>query len=146
MRRTAGGATLRTLVLSGVMLALTGCQTSTSVVTASNPHPNLPKNYRRVLADYMKTQFFAQLAGDRLSGQAIEISDPHRNFYGHDVVCVRFGGPNFPIVRAYAFSDGQIVTWTGNIISEYGSGVVVMAVHCGDEPVFRPFPEWNSAR
>jgi hypothetical protein len=29
-----------------------------------------------MVADYMKTQMFAQLGGDRLRAQAVEISDP----------------------------------------------------------------------
>jgi hypothetical protein len=91
-----------------------------------------------MVADYMKTQAFAQIGGDRLRNQAIEISDPHRNFYGYDVVCVRFGGGAVP---GYAFSGGQLLTLTGNPIS----GVLTMAAWCGDEPVFRPFPEWNRA-
>jgi hypothetical protein len=140
---------LRALIGSAALaLTVAGCET-TAQVTATNPHPDLPANYRRMVVDYMKTQMFVEIGGDRLRAQAVEISDPHRNFYGYDVVCVRFGGggyPNFSTVRGYAFSGGQLLTWTGNIISQYGSGVLVMAAWCGDQPVFRPFPEWNSAR
>jgi hypothetical protein len=66
---------------------------------------------------------------------------------GYDVVCVRFGGggwPNFSTVRAYAFSGGQLLTFTGHIVSSYGQGVLTGAVSCGSEPVFRPFPEWRT--
>jgi hypothetical protein len=121
-----------------------GCLT-TAPVTATNPHPDLPANYRRMVADYMKTQLFAQIGGPGI--RTAEISDPHRTWNGYDVVCVRFGGggwPNFSTVRAYAFSGGQLLTFTGYIASQYGQGVLTEAVACGSEPVFRPFPEWRT--
>lgn len=61
------------------MLALTvaGCQT-TAPVTATNPHPDLPANYRQAVADYMKTQLFAQIGGPGI--RTAEISDPHRTW------------------------------------------------------------------
>jgi hypothetical protein len=118
------------------MLALTGCLTTSATVTASNPHPDLPANYRRMVADYMKTQVVAQIGGEWLRRQAFEISDPHRHFSGYDVVCVRMGDGT---VRGYAFSGGQLQTLTGYPVS----GVLTMTAMCGDVPVFRPFPEWN---
>jgi hypothetical protein len=138
---------MRTLICSA-MLALTvaGCLTTASApVTATNPHPDLPANYRQVIADYMKTQMFAQIGGPGI--RTAEISAPHRAWNGRDVVCVRFGGggwPNFSTVRAYAFSDGQLLFSTGNIVSSYGQGVLTEAVACGSEPIFGPFPEWRA--
>lgn len=128
---------MRTLVYSA-MLALTvaGCAT-TAKVTATNPHPNLPANYRKVVAAYMKTQMFAQGPGTRTA----EISDPNHMWSGHDVVCVRFGGGT---VRAFPFGNGQLLTLTGQIVSLNGAGVLTEAAICGWEPVFRPFPEWRT--
>jgi hypothetical protein len=131
---------MRTIVCS-VALALTvaACQTPAQV-TATNPHPNLPANYRQVVADYMKTQMLGPVT------QTVEISDPHHTWNGFDGVCVRFGGggwPNFSTVRAYHFSNGKLLDVTGQIVSQFGSGVLVEAAHCGSEPVFRPFPEWR---
>ena len=128
---------MRTLVCS-TMLALTvaGCLTK-APVTATNPHPDLPANYRQVVADFMKTQQFAQIGGPGI--RTAEISDPHRTWSGQDVVCVRFGGGGWP---NFTFSGGQLLTFTGHIVSSYGQGVLTEAVACGSEPVFRPFPEW----
>ncbi len=131
---------MRTLALLAAILALTGCVITSATVTASNPHPDLPANYRRMVADYMKTQVFAQIGGDWLRRQAFEIADPHRNFNGYDVACVRRVGDGGS-VRGYAFSGGQLLTLTGIPVS----GVLMMATWCGEAPVYRPFPEWNSA-
>jgi hypothetical protein len=43
-------------------LSLAGCQTSgttASSVESASPHPDLPANYRRQIAEYMRTQLFA---------------------------------------------------------------------------------------
>jgi hypothetical protein len=142
MRRN-GSRILRALAVVGPLaLTVAGCATPAKV-TATNPHPNLPANYRKAVADYMKTQMF----GSRPGISTAEISDPNHTWNGYDVVCVRFGGggwPNFSTVRAYVFSNGQLLAATGQIVSQFGQGVVTEAVNCGSEPVFRPFPEWRT--
>jgi hypothetical protein len=137
-----------TALLSTVpAIFLSGClTTASSSVTASNPHPDLPANYRKQIAEYMRTQMFARMGGIK----GAEISDPHRGFAGllnggeRDFVCVRFGGggwPNFSTVRGYAFVDGKLHWDTGGIVSQYGQGVLTEAMACGENPTFKPFPE-----
>src|SRR5258708_37283253 len=93
---------MRTLVCS-TMLALTVAGYLTKPPgTATNPHPALPANYRQVVADFMKTQQFAQIGGPGI--RTAEISDPHRTWSGQDVVCVRFGGGGWP---NFTFSGGE---------------------------------------
>ena len=126
---------------------LVGCQTTaSSSVTANNPHPDLPANYRKQIAEYMRTQMFARMGG--ITGA--EISDPNRTFAGllsggeRDIVCVRFGGggwPNFSTVRAYTFVGGQLHWDTDGIVSQYGRGVLTEGWACGANPNFKPFPE-----
>ena len=130
---------MRKLVCSAILaLIVGGCQT-TGPVTANNPHPDLPPNYRLVIADYMKTQLFAQLSGPR--HETAELSDPHRTWNGNDAVCVSFSGGS--TVRAYVFSGGGLQFGTGGIVSQSGQGVLTKALACGSEPVFKPFPEWS---
>jgi hypothetical protein len=128
---------------------LAGCvTTASSSVTANNPHPDLPANYRKQIAEFMRTQMFASMRGIR----GAEISDPNRtvSILGmRDVVCVRFGGggwPNFSTVRAYAFTDGQLQWGTGGIVSQFGQGVLTEAMACGANPNFKPFPEADYQR
>lgn len=131
---------------------LAGCQTTASSsataikVTANNPHPDLPANYRKQIAEYMRTQMFARMGGIK----GAEISDPNRTFAGlvnggeRDIVCVRFGGggwPNFSTVRAYTFVDGKLPWDTGGIVSQFGRGVLTERWACGENPNFKPFPE-----
>jgi NADPH-dependent 2,4-dienoyl-CoA reductase/sulfur reductase-like enzyme len=131
-----------------------GCMTTASPpVTATNPHPDLPANYRKQIAEYMRTQMFARMGGIK----GAEISEPHRGFAGlinggeRDTVCVRFGGggwPNFSVVRGYTFVGGKLNWDNGGIVSEYGRGVLTEAMACGENPTFKPFPEadWQPPR
>jgi hypothetical protein len=122
---------------------LAGCQTTaSSSATPNNPHPDLPANYRKQIADYMRTQMFASLGGIR----GAEISDPHRTvaglWYGlgeRDIVCVRFGGGS--TIRGYVFVGGQLHWDNGGIVSQGGQGVLIEAWACGEHPNFKPFPE-----
>jgi hypothetical protein len=139
---------------------LAGCETTgSSPVTASgsssaianNPHPDLPANYRKQVAEFMRTQRDAlglvTLFPRGITKGGAEISDPNRTFSWlgtHDVVCVRFGGggwPNFSTIRAYGFNGGQLQWGTGGIVSQYGQGVLTEAMACGANPNFKPFPE-----
>jgi hypothetical protein len=152
------GTALAALLSIAPAVFLAGCVTTDSpTVTASssakanNPNPDLPANYRKQIAEHMRTQRDAlglvSLFPRGITKGGAEISDPNRAFSWlgtHDVVCVRFGGggwPNFSSVRAYTFSDGQLLTSTGYIVSSYGQGVLTEAMACGANPNFKPFPE-----
>jgi hypothetical protein len=125
--------------------------TASSPAVANNPHPDLPANYRKQIAEFMRTQRDAlgliSLFPRGITKGGAEISDPNRTFSWlgtHDVVCVRFGGggwPNFSTVRAYGFNGGQLQLGTGGIVSQYGQGVLTEAMACGANPNFQPFPE-----
>jgi hypothetical protein len=118
---------------------LAGCATTAAPVTANNPHPDLPANYRQKVAEFMRTQFFARTFGIKNA----EISDPNRTFSGlvvggdRDVVCVRLGAT----IRAYVFKDGVVYWDSGGIISQMGRGVLNERWSCGANPNFKPFPE-----
>jgi hypothetical protein len=126
---------------------LAGCETTASSAAASssaianNPHPDLPANYRKQIADYMRTQRVALGLMPLVihEGETVEISDPNSKLIGIGMwVCVRFGGTT---VRAYGFDDGQLEKWTGNITSSPQGGVLTERVICGANPNFKPFPE-----
>ena len=117
---------------------LADCVTTTSSsAKANNPHPDLPANYRKQIAEYMRTQMFARMGGIKRA----EIADPNRTFAGllsggeRDIVCVRFGGgswPNFSTVRAYTFVDGKLPWDNGGIVSQFGRGVLSERWACGE--------------
>src|SRR5258708_18627728 len=108
---------MRTLVCS-TMLALTVAGYLTKPPgTATNPHPALPANYRQVVADFMKTQQFAQIGGPGI--RTAEISDPHRTWSGQDVVCVRFGGGGWP---NFTFSGGRRPSLSRHTLHARGGG------------------------
>ncbi|HEY2527729.1 MAG TPA: hypothetical protein VGJ20_07215 [Xanthobacteraceae bacterium] len=117
---------------------LTGCSTA----SFTDPHADdMPANYRRLIADYMRTQSVALglLPAFRFGikrGEA-EIADPHKAPGGYNV-CVRLGGQT---VMSYGFVGGQLVRGTGGIISQGGQGVLQEALNCGANPNFKPFPE-----
>jgi hypothetical protein len=151
MQFSVRGVTFALLSIAPAIF-LAGCVTTASSsvtennsrsVTANNPHPDLPGNYRKQIAEFMRTQMFASMGGIK----GAEISEPNRAFSWlgtRDVVCVRFGGggwPNFSTVRAYAFTDGQLQWGTGGIVSQFGQGVLTEAMACGATPNFKPFPE-----
>jgi hypothetical protein len=118
---------------------------------ANNPHPDLPPNYRKQIADFMRTQrgdlgLLPHAFPKGIAKGGAEIGEPNRklSFGGmQDVVCVRLnhgdGWPDFSVRRAYAFTHGRLDSGTGGFIS--GQGVLVEAGVCGANPNYRSFPE-----
>lgn len=132
---------------------VTGCSAASSKVTATssssaianNPHPDLPADYRKQIADFMRTQ-----GGDAFGlvpfvihqGEKVEIGEPNRRltYLGmEEVVCVRFtrsdGWPYNSATRAYSFRGGQFPLGPGQGALVSGLGI------CGFNPNYKPFPE-----
>jgi hypothetical protein len=158
MQFNVRGTALAALLSIVPAIFLAGCvTTASSSVTASgsssaianNPHPDLPANYRKQIAEFMRTERDAlglvPLFPRGITKGGAEISDPHRPFNRNgDFVCVRTGGggwPNFSTVSGYLFTGGQLQPGSGNIVSQYGRGVLTEATVCGENPNFKPFPE-----
>ena len=115
---------------------------ASSSTIANNPYPDLPANYRKQIADFMRTQRADPPGLVPLvihQGETVEISDPNRKPIGKGIwVCVRFDATT---VRSYGFVDGQLEKWTGNIASSPQGGVLTERLICGANPKFKPFPE-----
>jgi hypothetical protein len=132
------------------VLSLAGCGTTSLTSDIPNapriaPGSNVPVNYRQVIAEYMRKEFFRGLGGIHNA----EIAGPYRHWGGLsaggrdvDTFCVRMNG-SYITTSFYWFLDGKMGWDNGGGVGSQGilGGAISYQMVCGPDPKFVPFPE-----